>query len=774
MTLQQWPLSAADADHLEQLKELYTSVGVSFDDELFQVESKKEWFITRRKAKNPVTEDKLRRWNHADPPNFLSPQAQTIEDSLLEFQKVVCLSTRHRRGYGGHLPVVLIAQEFRNWTSRRLAKLVSADDNGLEEIKRRIDLIYRLQDNEVGLSEFKHWHESMISVTQVLRGVFQRWPVFNVQETIQDSLKHAETLLSMTFYNLVMYLFFVLRGDASVLGFSPMTFNGKGLTEGLKRARSSTSGRVMSLLLLDPVVAALTSLHNADGELPQLQAQGSNIVADRNFPQMDTKKGCFALASSLCLATLSPLTEPSTDQNGNAETGLVSVEASGINKATYVEAVTTWLRLHSWASGVARSHKLLGITHKISSLGGDLLLAEYANKERAQHILAVVSKGLSVVSRDCESLDKVLRVGINTKLRSQDLSWLGGDSDFVRWHLNNRAAQQYKHDMIGCIQAAQEKIAKVQSRIHDLDLTELRKQTAAKSRELFDCLQDTCTVFKVPHDLEQVHAEHVQDTLSEQACVSSNTSPTSWPKSKPVADCFVDGFWEACRANWFDTKNPLAGKVFKLQLTEISPEGNEQATCTRRNRGGYLDACESPLNGDEFANGTVSKDGSLWEFEPCQGIPNRYRLKLVGPVGAPYVGGYLDVLPGKGRACSRTLDSAYVVVRELQEDTAIWRVAPSIGIREPNDSCFDMECFLQQMPFEIRLIGPACAESRVHGGLLDAGQFRWRFQAGNILRNVGAAGTALRRGCHAFVETPDAHKKSAIPAWFMEEFCSYL
>eukprot|EP00928_Gymnodinium_smaydae_P023984 TRINITY_DN19567_c0_g3_i1.p1 TRINITY_DN19567_c0_g3~~TRINITY_DN19567_c0_g3_i1.p1 ORF type:complete len:898 (+),score=190.76 TRINITY_DN19567_c0_g3_i1:59-2695(+) len=653
---EEWPLKPTAGQHLERIAELYARVNIPCDAEFFACDYQTKCGLLRCRARNPVAREHLRRRNHADPPNFLSPQSQVIEDALLEFQKAVSLSDKYRRGGGFHLAAVLLAQEFRNWVDSFLAKLVSAEETDLAEVQRRLELIFELEDNELGMDEFARWQEAMITVATVLHEVQRMWPLFSAQEGIQLSLRQTETLLRMLFYNLVMYAFHVMRGDNCGNSFSPLTFNNFPGTPEVQRLHGTLSGRIMSMLLQDPVVM---ERHSANGGPKLMQDAVTSTVESFGFPLLDKLDGQRKLGAALGIEwDLAFLLLH--DENG--ESGLVSTSASGLlvseeegdfghrpsgtsdgaGYGTYEEALQVWLRMHSWAAGIARSEKLIGIAHKMSSLGGDLLLAEYANKERTHQILAVVAKGLAIVHGDCEALERMLRRGINAMLKKHGTTWFGNPA-FQRWHVNYQRAQEFRKDILHCVSSAQSIIVRMQAHLQGLNTEAVRKEMSAKGRELVEHLKDACEAFNEPHGLE----EHLKEQQSGRHFISRTGMRRATPedgahlRSLPQ---FVDALSSmkavvASNADWGDqlwrqcqerSRDPFLGRAFRLRFATVQAAR-------------FLDVLESRAEGDEdeaCASTCMSEEGAWWLPERG-GSMGTYRLRLVGPPGSKYVGRYL-------------------------------------------------------------------------------------------------------------------------------------
>eukprot|EP00928_Gymnodinium_smaydae_P036881 TRINITY_DN25702_c0_g1_i1.p1 TRINITY_DN25702_c0_g1~~TRINITY_DN25702_c0_g1_i1.p1 ORF type:complete len:855 (+),score=156.63 TRINITY_DN25702_c0_g1_i1:62-2566(+) len=783
----EFPLRQVDGQHIEKITELYSCLNVECVDCAFACDYMVKCGLVLCRARDPISQAALRRKNHADPPSFLSPHSQVIEDSLLEFQKTVCFSPKHKNGRGYHLAVVLIAQEFRNWVNTFLSKLVSAEEKHLAEIKKRIELVYELQDTGSKMLEFAQWQEAINSVTRVLHDVQNAWPLYSVQDGLQASLKQTETVLRLVLYNLIMYVFHVMRGDRCGTTFSVMNYNTWPMDRDVKALHKSLSGRVMEALLFDPVIVECLGSTCASCAKSACNCPG--------FPQLDSFQGQQMLSAALGIEHHLPQSFAFDPWSG-----LVPVASSGLTSSatfevagtfgtgdavdTYETAVLAWLRLHSRAAGVARTEKLVSAAHRLSSLGGDLLLAEYASKQRTHQLLTLVSKGLSVVNFDCEALERTLRKGINAQLKNQGLNWLN-DSAFTQWHVNYQRAQQYRRDVTSCICDAQALISTMQSHIQSLNVSTIQRRMSSNGQELLHRLKEASEAFNEHHCLDGSPSTVASTSCLDESEERDEEGMTLLKASLPefisrIRDAASpsgitgDRLWQMCQ-NF--SNDAFLGKAFRLRLNRTS----SLRACGRNDN--YLDVAEhyeeDSGQGLECSPTRLSAEGAWWllvrsartssdgahnddgeERLGNRGSSTTYRLRLVGPPGSRHVGRYLGfccepssldaqavLVDRVGRCCGRGASSPPGLVAEwlLKRPGAAAR--RTSGARDPasrrelvagasaDDSgekvmrkiaSSDMEG-----PFQLQLAGPE--DSQYIGGTLNAGRVRTRVRVKQAL-----------------------------------------
>mmetsp|Transcript_15619 Transcript_15619/g.35072 ORF Transcript_15619/g.35072 Transcript_15619/m.35072 type:complete len:617 (+) Transcript_15619:70-1920(+) len=480
-----WPLSLVDKEQYDKLRTIYDRRRIESLVDL-EVECERGWLFEYYRAKSPATERDL----VPLPANlaqfgFLSYQAQSMHSLLYAFMQ----STHDAWGEAGlHLPSVVLALEFQRWVGK-LGLLSHADSETSTEISRRIQLIDDLQlacDHQ--MVEHLRLLQNLGAVRATLQSLLAKWSFYEAQETIQENLRGTWQDIAQVLRSLLVYLFYVLRGDSIDLSFDPSTFPpaSAGFTAQDSRARGKQQplmNKVMQCLLADYYVHLVVT-----------QEEGSmQPLSDKHeaFPHLDREDGRQAL--ELLVGTRKQSFEDVAIEQ-QADAGFVAPEDCGV--PDFEAAVGLWLRLHTRAAALARCVKLMKSAHKLASLGGEQLLALFAqtpaSKSLVDNVFTFTWKELEQTMKECESLHNKLLHG--HLLMKTDASWFTNHG-FERWSRYFSFANKYRENISSSADSAMKALDRLAERVSKLSGADIQKQLDTEARYFQMCAIATLSDF---------------------------------------------------------------------------------------------------------------------------------------------------------------------------------------------------------------------------------------------------------------------------------------
>mmetsp|Transcript_70531 Transcript_70531/g.131936 ORF Transcript_70531/g.131936 Transcript_70531/m.131936 type:complete len:622 (+) Transcript_70531:81-1946(+) len=480
-----WPLSLGDKEQYDKLRTIYDRRRIESLVDL-DVECDRGWFFEYFRAKQPASERDLMPL----PANlaqfgFLSYQAQSMHGMLYAFMQ----STHDAWGDAGlHLPSVVLALEFQRWVNK-LGLLSHADSETSAEISRRIQLIDDLQlacDHQ--MVEHLRLLQNLGAVRATLQTLLAKWSFYEAQETIQENLRGTWQDIAQVLRSLLVYLFYVLRGDSIDLSFDPATFppaspNFEAEEKRGDGRKQPLMNKVMQCLLADYYVHLVVT-----------QEEGSmQPLSDKHeaFPHLDREDGRQAL--ELLVGTRRRSFEEMAIEQ-QADAGFVAPEDCGVQD--FEAAVGLWLRLHTRAAALARCVKLMKSAHKLASLGGEQLLALFAqtpaSKSLVDNVFTFTRKELEQTIKECESLHNKLLHG--HLLMKTDASWFTNHG-FERWSRYFSFANKYRENISSSADSAVKALDRLSERVSKLSGADIQKQLDTEARYFQMCAIATLSDF---------------------------------------------------------------------------------------------------------------------------------------------------------------------------------------------------------------------------------------------------------------------------------------
>mmetsp|Transcript_75900 Transcript_75900/g.180375 ORF Transcript_75900/g.180375 Transcript_75900/m.180375 type:complete len:632 (+) Transcript_75900:90-1985(+) len=481
-----WPLTHSDKEQFDKLRTIYDRRRIECLIDL-DVECEKGWLFEYYRAKQPATDRDL----SPLPANlsqfgFLSYQAQSMHATLYALMQ----STYDALGdHGLHLPAVVVALEFQRWVGK-IGLLAHADSDTSAEISRRIQLIDDLQlacDHR--MAEHLRLLQTLGAVRGTLHSMLAKWGFYEAQETIQENLRGTWQDIAQVLRSLLVYLFYVLRGDSIDLSFDPSTFAPAPAQSGPEGHHSDTGKRkyaliskVMQRLLADYYVRLVVT--QEEGSMQPLSDKSEG------FPRLDREEGRHTLEALVGLKNC-PLSKIAAEHE---DSGFVAPQDCGV--ADFEAVVECWLRLHTRAAALARCVKLMKSAHKLASLGGEQLLALLAqtpaNKSLVDNVFTFARKELEQTMKECELLHNMLLQG--HLVMKTGVNWFT-NYGFERWSRYFSFANKYRENIGSSADSAMKAIDRLSERVSKLSGADIQKQLDTEARYFQMCAVATLADF---------------------------------------------------------------------------------------------------------------------------------------------------------------------------------------------------------------------------------------------------------------------------------------